>query len=163
MKKWWMIGGLESLLPPNADKENTVSQCNGIGILGGVASALWFLFQYGEARNDLYIYSSTVQRKVLSGVKMLPFSHFTGCAGWLMAFFVFMIFVLVVTNYASFSQGSQSLYLMRRLPNGRRVMAGYLLRGPVWCLVRSAVICGALLGAYYLVWRFATPAECLPI
>lgn len=65
--------------------------------------------------------------------------------------------------YASFSQGSRSLYLMGRLPKGRRIMAGYLLRGPLWCLVRCAVLCGALLGAYYLVWRFATPAGCLPI
>lgn len=163
MKKWWMIGGLEALLPPNVDRANAVSQCTGIGILGGVASAIWFMIQYGAARGYLYTYNSTLQKKVLSGVKMEPFSHFAGCAGWLMAFFVFMILVLMVTIYASFSQGSRGLYLMHRLPNGRRVMAGYLLRGPLWCLVRSAVICGALLGAYYLVWRFATPAECLPI
>lgn len=163
MKKWWMIGGLDGLLPPNVDKESTVSQCTGIGVMGGVASVLWFLIQYGGARSDLYTYSWALQRKVLTGEKMEPFSHFVGCAGWLMAFFVFMILVWAVTLYASFSEGSQSLYLMRRLPDGRRVMAGYLLRGPVWCLVRCAVISGALLGAYYLIWRFATPAECLPI
>ena len=80
-----------------------------------------------------------------------------------MAFFLFMLLVWMGMLYASFSQGSRSLYLMGRLPKGRRIMAGYLLRGPLWCLVRCAVLCGALLGAYYLVWRFATPAGCLPI
>lgn len=163
MKKRWMIGGLEGLLPPNADKESTVSQCTGIGVMGGAASAVWFLLRYGEARSNLYTYSSSLQRRVLTGEKIEPFSHFAGCAGWLMAFFLFMLLVWMGMLYASFSQGSRSLYLMGRLPKGRRIMAGYLLRGPLWCLVRCAVLCGALLGAYYLVWRFATPAGCLPI
>lgn len=163
MKKWWMIGGLEGLLPPNADKESTVSQCTGIGVMGGTASAVWFLIRYGEARSNLYTYSSSLQRRVLTGAKIESFSHFAGCAGWLMAFFLFMLLVWMGMLYASFSQGSRSLYLMGRLPNRRRIMARYLLRGPLWCLVRCAVLCGALTGVYYLIWRLATPTGCLPI
>lgn len=164
MKKAWIVCGLEGLLPPNVDKESTVSRCTGIGVMGGVAAMLWFFVQYAQCRDRLYTYSSVLQKEVLrAGAKIEPFSHFAGGAGWLMAFFVFMILVLMATRYASFSQGSRSIYLMHRLPDGRRVMAGYLLRGPVWCLVRCAVICGALVGVYYLMWRFVTPAQCLPI
>ena len=152
MKKRWMIGGLESLLPPNADKESTVSQCTGIGVMGGAASAVWFLIRYGEARSNLYTYSSSLQRRVLTGEKIEPFSHFAGCAGWLMAFFLFMLLVWMGMLYASFSQGSRSLYLMGRLPKGRRIMAGAAvvpgavrraLRGAAGRVLPGVAVCNA--------------------
>ena len=161
MKKRWMIGGLECLLPPNADKESTVSQCTGIGVMGGAASAVWFLIRYGEARSNLYTYSSSLQRRVLTGEKIEPFSHFAGCAGWLMAFFLFMLLVWMGMLYASFSQGSRSLYLMRRLPEGRKPLLDYVLRAPARYFVYGAMLCAALLGVYYIIWRFITPESCL--
>ena len=162
MKKRWMIGGLEGLLPPNADKESTVSQCTGIGVMGGAASAVWFLIRYGEAHSNLYTYSSSLQRRVLTGEKIEPFSHFAGCAGWLMAFFLFMLLVWMGMLYASFSQGSRSLYLMRRLPEGHKPLLDYVLRAPALCIAGAAAVCAVLLGGYYLLWRFMTPEICLP-
>ena len=67
-----------------------------------------------------------------------------------------------VMLYSSYYQGSRSIYLMRRLPDGKRT-----LRRQVWSApLRTAMLLIAagmvLIGIFYLLWRFVTPEPCLP-
>ena len=77
--------------------------------------------------------------------------------------FALVIAVWAVSLYGSFSQGSRSLYLMHRLPEGRKLLTGYVVKAPLVCLAGAAVVCALLLGIYYMVWRLLTPEICLPI
>ena len=70
--------------------------------------------------------------------------------------------VWAVLLYGSFSRGSRSLYLMWRLPEGRKPLFAYVLRAPVRYMVYGAMLCAVLLGVYYIIWRFITPESCLP-
>ena len=85
-----------------------------------------------------------------------------GCALWLLVYFAIIAAVWAVLLYGSFSRGSRSLYLMRRLPEGRKPLFAYVLRAPVRYFVYGAMLCAVLLGVYYIIWRFITPESCLP-
>ena len=64
--------------------------------------------------------------------------------------------------YSSYYQGSRSIYLMRRLPDGRSLLRRQVWTAPV-CWALTILLSGAvLLGLCWLLWRFKTPAECLP-
>lgn len=64
---------------------------------------------------------------------------------------------------AASARGSRSLYLMRRLPEGRKPLFAYVLRAPVRYMVYGAMLCAVLLGVYYIIWRFITPEELLAV
>ena len=76
--------------------------------------------------------------------------------------FALLIAAWTVSLYGSFSRGSRSLYLMRRLPEGHKPLLDYVLRAPALCIAGAAAVCAVLLGGYYLLWRFMTPEICLP-
>lgn len=162
-KQSWMCGVLEKRLPPNANPQGAYTGIVGIGIGGAAVSAVWFLILYSQAYRALFTYDPVLNKSVLiTGAEMRPFADFAPCAIWLFGFFAFVIAAWAVTLYASFSQGSRSLYLMRRLPQGKKVLTGYVLRVPLVCLMLAAAVCAVLLGVYYLVWQLATPGICLP-
>ncbi len=155
---------LGRLLPPNVDPDRTASAITGATALGVLASGLWFLIRYSGDCQDLYTYVGMPRKRVLiEGAKIAPFSDYAVCALEPLALFALVIAVWAVSLYGSFSQGSRSLYLMHRLPEGRKLLTGYVVKAPLVCLAGAAVVCALLLGIYYLVWRLLTPEICLPI
>lgn len=162
-KRTWLWSVLEKRLPPNVEPQGACAGITGIGIGGAMVSTVWFLILYSQAYRELFTYDFVSHKSVvIPGAEMRPFTDFAPCAVWLFAFFAFVIAAWAVTLYGSFSQGSRSLYLMQRLPQGKQVLTGYVLRVPLVCLMLAAAVCAVLLGVYYLVWRFATPGICLP-
>ena len=93
--------------------------------------------------------------------RIAPFTDYEGCALWLLVYFALIAAVWAALLYGSFSRGSRSLYLMRRLPEGRKPLLNYVLRAPARYFVYGAMLCAALLGVYYIIWRFITPESCL--
>lgn len=155
---------LERILPPNVDPEATNTGIKGVFICGTLVSVIWFLSRYIEAYQALFAYDQVQKKEVLiAGATIAHFWDFGVCAAGLMGFFLFIIAVWAILLYGSFSQGSQSLYLMRRLPKGKKVLLRYVLQPTLLCLVCAAAACAVLLGMYYIVWRFATPEACLPL
>ena len=142
MKISCMQGRIESLLPPNVDPGNTLSSLNGAFIGGLTGSMLWFVTKYSRDYQALFTYDSVLRKKTL--------------------YFAISAAVWAVLLYGSFSRGSRSLYLMRRLPEGRKPLFAYVLRAPVRYMVYGAMLCAVLLGVYYIIWRFITPESCLP-
>ena len=67
-----------------------------------------------------------------------------------------------VMLYSSYYLGGRSIYLMRRLPDGRQTLRRQVWTAPlVWavCAVAAAAV---VLGLCYLAWRFITPEQCIP-
>lgn len=163
MKISCMQGRIESLLPPNVDPGSTLSSLNGAFIGGLTGSMLWFITKYSRDYQALFTYDSVLRKKTLvAGARIAPFTDYEGCALWLLVYFAIIAAVWVVLLYGSFSRGSRSLYLMRRLPEGRKPLFAYVLRAPVRYMVYGAMLCAVLLGVYYIIWRFITPESCLP-
>ncbi|MBS1337569.1 MAG: hypothetical protein HP031_08135 [Oscillospiraceae bacterium] len=163
MKISCMQGRIESLLPPNVDPGSTLSSLNGAFIGGLTGSMLWFVTKYSRDYQALFTYDSVLRKKTLvAGARIAPFTDYEGCALWLLVYFAIIAAVWVVLLYGSFSRGSRSLYLMRRLPEGRKPLFAYVLRAPVRYMVYGAMLCAVLLGVYYIIWRFITPESCLP-
>ena len=64
--------------------------------------------------------------------------------------------------YSSYYQGSRSIYLMRRLPDGRRILRRQIWSVPLRVMVLLLLLGVVMLAASWLVWRFVTPEQCLP-
>ena len=64
--------------------------------------------------------------------------------------------------YSSYYQGSRSIYLMRRLPDGRSLLRRQIWSVPLRVMGLLLLLGVVLLAATWLVWRFVTPAQCLP-
>lgn len=163
MKISCIQGRIESLLPPNVDPGSTLSSLNGAFIGGLTGSMLWFVTKYSRDYQALFTYDSVLRKKTLvAGARIAPFTDYEGCALWLLVYFAIIAAVWAVLLYGSFGRGSRSLYLMRRLPEGRKPLFAYVLRAPVRYMVYGAMLCAVLLGVYYIIWRFITPESCLP-
>lgn len=162
MKIFCMQGRIESLLPPNVDPGSTLSSLNGAFIGGLTGSLLWFVTKYSRDYQSLFVHDSVTRKKVIDPwARIAPFTDYEGCALWLLVYFALIAAVWAALLYGSFSRGSRSLYLMRRLPEGRKPLLNYVLRAPARYFVYGAMLCAALLGVYYIIWRFITPESCL--
>ena len=162
MKISCMQGRIESLLPPNVDPGSTLSSLNGAFIGGLTGSLLWFVTKYSRDYQSLFVHDSVTRKKVIDPwARIAPFTDYEGCALWLLVYFALIAAVWAALLYGSFSRGSRSLYLMRRLPEGRKPLLNYVLRVPARYFVYGAMLCAALLGVYYIIWRFITPESCL--
>ena len=75
---------------------------------------------------------------------------------------VLLALLSAVMLYSSYYLGGRSIYLMRRLPDGRQTLRRQVWTAPlVWavCAVAAAAV---VLGLCYLAWRFITPEQCIP-
>ena len=134
-------------------------------ILAGTVATLYAIVlyanAYGNALSDLYEWVGG-KRILLRGAMMPYFSELLDGAfrGFLVAAAVPV--ALAALNYLSYrSGGSMSIYLMKRLPD-RGLLHRQCLTLPLLvglCYLLLAVI---LLGSFYLVYRYNTPAACLP-
>ena len=148
------------LAPPgvNLNHERTIF---GLGGLAAIlyAAAVWF-GHYGDARDELYQQLGR-QKILIPGAQIAPFRDLLGTALAGFAVAVIMMLGMVVWNYQSYRQGSMSIYLMRRLPD-KNLIHRQCWTYPVLGMALYVLTALVLLGIFYLVYRFATPAECLP-
>lgn len=67
----------------------------------------------------------------------------------------------VWANYASFSQQTKSIYVMKRLPSSRELHRRCLTM-PAAALAAGILVCAVLLLLFVLVYRHSVPARCMP-
>ena len=145
--------------PPGADIQNQVNWYFGGLIFIGVWS-LGFLFRFSTAYERLF--NRTETSRYLRGDAMMPeFTDLLG--GSLRAVFVIVLALLVciVMNYASFHQGSKSIYLMKRLPDRWELHRRCILL-PALGIAGSLIIGFTLLMIYFAIYMLVTPDRCLP-
>ena len=144
--------------PPGMD----TGKEQGFFITGMVCSLLYsisFFDAYWDEYRRLY---TTGAEKILRPERTIsPFLEILG--NRLMGYFILAacMFVAVAIRYAYYRQGSQSIYLMRRLPDSG------LLHRTCWVrpLARMALAMLAALvslAVFYGIYVFVTPAVCLP-
>lgn len=129
------------------------------GMVCAALYSLGFLLRYGNAYEQLYSTRAGV-RMLIPGRVMEDFVVLLGrgLAGFLVLGLGMM--ALIGYHYAYYRQGSKSIYLMRRLPDGgllHRQCLTLPLAGIALCLI-SALL---LLIFYYFLYITVTPEACL--
>ena len=124
-------------------------------------TVLGYLNAYGDAYRDLFIHRGVLEKVLRPERTIDPFGEILGDRLMVYLILAACMLVTVAIRYAYYGQGSKSIYLMRRLPDG-----GLLYRT---CWVRPLARMGlALLAAlvslavFYGIYVFVTPAVCLP-
>ena len=132
-------------------------------IAGLGCSGLWslgFMLRFTDEYDRLLRITSS--RRYVTGDYMMPeFEELL--SGSMNGIFVIVLLLLVsvVMNYASFQQGSKSIYLMRRLPSRWELHRRCILL-PALGIAGSLVVRTILLSIYFAVYMLVTPDRCLP-
>ncbi len=154
----------DRMIPPgiSAASEKTLYFI-ALGICSLLSMAL-FAFHYAPAREALFMNNYTSGKAV---PVLIPGAVIEDFPVLLHRVFdpLFLLMALtpfvVLLHYLHYRQGSMSIYLMRRLPDGK------LLHQQCWALPLVALGLTALTALlfllfYFLIYLFATPAQCLP-
>lgn len=137
----------------------------GFFITGWCAALLYtllFVLRYVNARADLYgCDPATGRRVLLAGAVITDFSELFDGA-WTGFFLLAVCMVgFAVWHYAYFRLGTQSIYLMRRLPDPWELHRRCLTL-PCLCIAVCLVSAGLCLWFSYLIYVCFTPDICLP-
>ena len=152
-------------LPVGWDWERTR---NGL-IWGHILSAFSifsFLGRLSDALSALYNYrqlsDGTLLKELVPTRTMVPFSELLlGRPLFGMWCFLLVMPVLVWRYYRFHTQGAMSVYTMRRLPDPLEYHRRCWTQPLLSALLELAIF-AVLTGLCWLLWRFATPAVCLP-
>ena len=146
---------LSSILPPNMETDRVQGWILWSLTAPAFVCAILFLVRYYQAYDQLWWSAYTPWPGELRAL-MAPFAQ---CAVWTLLVYPVLAVVALATAavlYSSYYQGS------RRLPDGRSLLRRQEWTAPV-CWALTILLSGAvLLGLCWLLWRFKTPAECLP-
>ena len=134
-------------------------------LLSGL-SILGFLVRYSYALDALYFYQDgpggTLIRELDPNRTIAPFRELISGAPLLgMWLFLGMMPLLVWRYYRFHSQGAMAVYTMRRLPNPFEYHRRCWTQ-PFLSALAELAFYGLLMGLCWLLWRFVTPAACLP-
>lgn len=155
---------LKKYAPPGVDVEREKN----LFLTGMSFSAIYssfFFVSFWDEWEDLWyhgIREPGIQTRTLrEGAVMEPFAELLDqhLVGYLIL--ALCMFALVAAHYAYYSQGSKSIYLMRRLPDRK------YLRRTCWTLPMAGVVICILAALISLLLFFGvyvgfTPKECLP-
>ena len=153
---------LSRLLPPNMDAAQVKGWIIALLTIVALLCAILFLGSYPEDYRNLFLDWGTKRQRFAPGMIIPRFDRYAILTAYVIGGALVLTLASAALLYSSYYQGSRSIYLMRRLPDGRS-----LLRRQVWtvpvCWALMILVNGAvLLGLCWLLWRFKTPAECLP-
>ena len=153
---------LSRLLPPNMDAAQVKGWIIALLTIVALLCAILFLGSYPEDYRNLFLDWGTKRQRFAPGMIIPRFDRYAILTAYVIGGALVLTLASAALLYSSYYQGSRSIYLMRRLPEGRS-----LLRRQVWtvpvCWALMILVNGAvLLGLCWLLWRFKTPAECLP-
>lgn len=154
---------LQALLPPNVSAGTTRMAIIGSLVLGTLISGVDFLARYGKVWDAI----QTARHigdilPVYANVQMPPFLRMADTTLVVFGILIALALAFSALCYASFYQGSRSIYLMRRMPDGQATLRRWIWTVPLrWALLNLAMAI-VLLTIFFLVWRFKTPTEYLP-
>ena len=161
---------LRDLVPPWTDGgQHLAFSLTALG-LAVFLSICFFLSQYDIARDMLYLYGSE-PRILESGAQMTYFVDLINSKGYVTNFFSQAVFApflvpilwsigLAIYYYMGFHNGSNSHYLMRRLPD-RWEYHRRCLALPLMTILASLILIPLLLGLYYAIYILCTPEQCI--
>ena len=149
---------LERILPPNVPADTMHGIIVGSLAIGALAAAIDFIARYSTAYRSLFGWNGWLSDTAL----MNSFSAYAEPVVIVFGVVVLLALLSAVMLYSSYYQGSRSIYLMRRLPDGRRILRRQIWSVPLRVMVLLLLLGMVMLAASWLVWRFVTPEQCLP-
>ena len=152
---------LKKHLPPDIDTEETFKLICIFIFAFTAVGFICFAAKYGERYNLLFYYENH-KRLIENGIKMLPFKELAYPMLIIDLIGALLAMLYSIELYRSFVKSSQSIYLMKRLPDSGKTLRHMVFDVPLrWALCSLAL---SLISAViaFLIWRFCTPAICLP-
>ena len=135
---------LSDLLPPNVNAEQVKGWIIALLTITTLMCGILLLCSYPEDYRELFLRWGTEYQTLRPGAIIPEFDRYA------------------IRTYSSYYQGSRSIYLMRRLPDGRRILRRQIWSVPLRVMVLLLLLGVVMLAASWLVWRFVTPEQCLP-
>ena len=149
---------LERILPPNVPADTMHGIIIGSLGLGALVSAIDFTVRYSSVYRGLFYWDGRLMDTALM-------NHFSAYAESVVIVFgvvVLLALLSAVMLYSSYYLGGRSIYLMRRLPDGRQTLRRQVWPAPLLWAVSTVVLCALVLGLCYGAWYCITPSQCLP-
>lgn len=149
---------LERILPPNVPADTMQGIIVGSLAIGTLAASIDFIARYSTAYRSLFGWNGWLSDTAL----MNSFSAYAEPVLLLFGVVVLLALLSAVMLYSSYYLGGRSIYLMRRLPDGRRILRQQVWTAPLLWAVCAAALCALVLALCYGAWYWITPDQCLP-
>lgn len=153
---------LSRLLPPNMDAAQVKGWIIALLTIVVLLCSILFLCRYPEDYRNLFWDWGTKYQRIMPGAIMPRFDRYAILTVYVTGGALLLTLASTVLLYSSYYQGSRSIYLMRRLPDGRSLLRRQLWSVPLRVMGLLLLLGMVLLSVSWLVWRFVTPAQCLP-
>ena len=149
---------LERVLPPNVPADTMHGIIIGSLGLGVLVAVIDFTVRYSATYRGMFYWDGRLMDTALM-------NHFSAYAEPVVIVFgvvVLLALLSAVMLYSSYYLGGRSVYLMRRLPDGRRTLRRQVWTAPLLWAACAAVLGALVLALCYGAWYWITPDQCLP-
>lgn len=149
---------LEHVLPPNVPADTMHGIIIGSLGLGVLVAVIDFTVRYSATYRGMFYWDGRLMDTALM-------NHFSAYAEPVVIVFgvvVLLALLSAVMLYSSYYLGGRSIYLMRRLPDGRRPLRRQVWTAPLLWAACAAVLGALVLALCYGAWYWITPDQCLP-
>ena len=149
---------LERILPPNVPADTMHGIIIGSLGLGVLVAVIDFTVRYSATYRGMFYWDGRLMDTALM-------NHFSAYAEPVVIVFgvvVLLALLSAVMLYSSYYLGGRSIYLMRRLPDGRRTLRRQVWTAPLLWAACAAVLGALVLALCYGAWYWITPDQCLP-
>lgn len=153
---------LSRLLPPNMDAAQVKGWIIALLTITTLMCGILFLCSYTADYGCLFRYWGSKRQTIMPGAIIPEFDRYAILTVYVTGGALLLTLASTALLYSSYYQGSRSIYLMRRLPDGRSLLRRQIWSVPLRVMGLLLLLGVVLLAATWLVWRFVTPAQCLP-
>ena len=153
---------LSRLLPPNMDAAQVKGWIIALLTIVALLCAILFLGSYPEDYRNLFLDWGTKRQRFAPGMIIPRFDRYAILTAYVIGGALVLTLASAALLYSSYYQGSRSIYLMRRLPDGRSLLRRQIWSVPLRVMGLLLLLGVVMLASTWLVWRFVTPAQCLP-
>ena len=153
---------LSDLLPPNVNAEQVKGWIIALLTITTLMCGILLLGSYPEDYRALVLRWGTEYQTLRPGAIIPEFDRYAIRTVYVIGGALLLTLASTALLYSSYYQGSRSIYLMRRLPDGRRILRRQIWSVPLRVMVLLLLLGVVMLAASWLVWRFVTPEQCLP-
>ena len=153
---------LSGLLPPTVNAEQVKGWIIALLTITTLMCGILLLCSYPEDYRELFLRWGTENQTLRPGAIIPEFDRYAIRTVYVIGGALLLTLASTALLYSSYYQGSRSIYLMRRLPDGRRILRRQIWSVPLRVMVLLLLLGVVMLAASWLVWRFVTPEQCLP-
>ena len=153
---------LSDLLPPNVNAEQVKGWIIALLTITTLMCGILLLCSYPEDYRELFLRWGTEYQTLRPGAIIPEFDRYAIRTVYVIGGALLLTLASTALLYSSYYHGSRSIYLMRRLPDGRRILRRQIWSVPLRVMVLLLLLGVVMLAASWLVWRFVTPEQCLP-